>query len=472
MNPKYKIAMWPVDKLRPHESNPRKISKSRIEGLKRSMRADPDFIHARPIIVNVSAARHGTVIDGQELRRQQPARHREQPAALGRDGRPRADAEVGGPHAVGADDRRPECVGFSEIDRHASAVLRHRFPNVKNYGDITKIDWRRVSDFDLLVGGSPCQDLSIAGKRAGLGGARSGLFQEFVRALKVKKPRYFIWENVKGALSSRGGLDFAAVLDSLAKAGYALSWQVLNAKDFGVPQNRERVFVIGARGGPAPEVFFEPEDDQVPDLAHQAKDGSSQAEVSHTIRGGSVKADSVFIKTLTPPGTADAFRVFDPKGINRTLKGESGGTGGKTGLIAVNRNRDRLVEQEADRANAIDANAHKDLDNHGQRTGVLDATGINHPSRGVEPRPDGLAASIKAGQSGSQRPKAPPAGARIRRLTPVECERLMSWPDGWTAVGDYGDGKAAPISDTQRYKMCGNGVVSEVVAAVVREMVL
>ena len=138
-------------------------------------------------------------------------------------------------------------IGFSEIDKYASQVLKYHWPKVKNYGDITKIDWAKVPDFDLLTGGSPCQDLSIAGKRAGLSGQRSGLFYEYIRALTEKKPKYFIWENVKGALSSNEGRDFAEVLNEMAEAGYSLWWQVLNAKDFGVPQNRERIFVIGFR---------------------------------------------------------------------------------------------------------------------------------------------------------------------------------------------------------------------------------
>src|SRR3990167_11190113 len=97
------------------------------------------------------------------------------------------------------------CIGFSEYDKHAAAVLRYRFPNTTNYGDITKIDWSTVPDFDLLVGGSPCQDFSVAGKRAGLVGARSGLVYEYIRALEEKRPAHFIFENVRGLLSSNRG---------------------------------------------------------------------------------------------------------------------------------------------------------------------------------------------------------------------------------------------------------------------------
>src|SRR3990167_8595453 len=105
-----------------------------------------------------------------------------------------------------------ETIGFSEIEKHPSAVLKYKWPHVKNYGDIKKINWSEIPDFDLLTGGSPCQDFSIAGKRVGIDGARSGLVWEYLRCLKEKRPRYFIWENVKGVMSSRSGWDFANIL--------------------------------------------------------------------------------------------------------------------------------------------------------------------------------------------------------------------------------------------------------------------
>ena len=151
-----------------------------------------------------------------------------------------------------------ECIGFSEIDKYASMVLKYRFPKVKNYGDCTTIKWDKVADLDLLVGGSPCQDFSIAGKRRGLSGSRSSLAWEYIRALRSKKPGYFIWENVKGVMSSRGGWDFANILSAFSESGYNLWWQVLNAKDFGVPQNRERIFVVGFRNESPKEIFFKP----------------------------------------------------------------------------------------------------------------------------------------------------------------------------------------------------------------------
>ena len=139
------------------------------------------------------------------------------------------------------------CIGFSEINKYAISVYKKHFPKHKNYGDITKIQWNKVPDFDLLTGGSPCQDFSIAGKREGIKGERSGLIWEFIRALREKKPKYFIWENVRGVLSSNNGKDFECICEEFCKSGYAIDFEILNAKNFGVPQNRQRVFVIGKR---------------------------------------------------------------------------------------------------------------------------------------------------------------------------------------------------------------------------------
>jgi len=239
-------------------------------------------------------------------------------------------------------------VGFSEIDKYASAVLKYRFPNTKNYGDIKEINWSEVPDFDLLIGGSPCQDLSVAGKRAGITGERSGLFTEFIRALQEKKPKHFIWENVKGTLSSNQGWDFAEVQAEMEQAGYSLWWQILNAKDFGVPQNRERIFVIGTRGERGREVLFERGDDET-GLAFY---GGVMAEHHRYWLDDGKDYSRNF-----PQGQ----RIYMDKGIATCIASQAGGLGAKTGLYAV--------------------------------------------------------------------------GTRIRRLTPTECERLMSWSDFHTKWG-------------------------------------
>lgn len=274
----------------------------------------------------------------------------------------------------------PSCVGFSEIDRFANQVLRYRFPDVRNYGDISRIKWDEVPDFDMLVGGSPCQDFSIAGKRAGIVGKRSGLVWEFIRCLEQKKPRYFIWENVKGVMSSRNGIDFGAILSTFSEKGYALWWQVLNAKDFGVPQNRERVFVIGHSGERCPrEVFFKQESGGV--TPKERGTGIQNLQISNTLRTnyGSAFGSELYVQT-------------------------------------------------------IKARDYKDF---------AGSTIINNIS-----------------------------DERIRKLTPIECERLMSWDDDWTRWGKDEKNNTIEISNSQRYKMCGNGVVSKVVEVLVSNTIL
>lgn len=182
-----------------------------------------------------------------------------------------------------------ECAFQVEIDPFCTKVLERHWPNVRRHRDITTVDAhalgvarataapgrRDESDapgadegrrgapdggaIDLLCGGFPCQDLSVAGRRAGLAGVRSGLFFEFVRLARELRPRWLLLENVPGLLSSNGGRDFRTVLSALGDAGYGVGWRVLDSRWFGVPQRRRRVFLVGRLGAPCPyAVLFEP----------------------------------------------------------------------------------------------------------------------------------------------------------------------------------------------------------------------
>lgn len=156
-----------------------------------------------------------------------------------------------------------EPVAFSEIDPFPSAVLSHRFPRVPNLGDITKVDWTPFrGSVDLVVGGSPCQSFSTAGKREGLKG-ESGLMFEFIRCVREVRPRWFLWENVPGALSSERGQAFGQLLHEMADGGgYGCAWRVLDAQFFGVAQRRRRLFLVGRAGNgfrEACQVLFEPD---------------------------------------------------------------------------------------------------------------------------------------------------------------------------------------------------------------------
>jgi len=159
---------------------------------------------------------------------------------------------------LGLDKDRFDLVGYSEIDPHAVSIFNYHFPRIRNYGDITKIKINELPDFELLIGGSPCQSFSIGGKRTGFDG-ESGLFNYYLDVLKTKQPSCFIWENVKGALSSTDGWDFANVQLGVVEAGYSFRWELLNSSAYGVPQQRERIFLVGfLRGCERPEILFDP----------------------------------------------------------------------------------------------------------------------------------------------------------------------------------------------------------------------
>ena len=287
------------------------------------------------------------------------------------------------------DGSAPLCVGYSEIDKYAIKVYERNFPDARNFGDITKINAEELPDFDCLVGGFPCQAFSIAGKRKGFEDTRGTLFFDLARILRAKQPRLFVFENVKGLLSHDGGRTFKTIIQTIDELGYDCQWQVLNSKNHGVPQNRERVYIVGhLRGTPRPEVF--------------------------PIRG----ADSEDIKVVGSipesvwPGRHEQIRrIHSVDGISPTIPTAQGG-----GVLPkiINPKMNNYTPQDV--SVAITASAYK------------------------EP---------------------PVVLPQIRRLTPKECERLQGFPDNCTAQGIDG-----AISDTQRYKMCGNAVTTNVVQAV------
>lgn len=257
--------------------------------------------------------------------------------------------------------QRTTCVGYSEIDKYAIKVYERNFNGHKNYGDATTIKPEELPDFDLLVGGFPCQAFSIAGKRKGFDDTRGTLFFDIARILAEKKPKHLVLENVKGLLSHEQGRTFQTIIGILSDLGYRVEWQVLNSKDFGVPQNRERIIIIGHLRGKCERKIF-------------------------PITG----TDTTNFKQATS--------------------------------IAYDNNRNKAAEKPYSR--------------------TITATFRGHPDSDGRPaiRKDGI----------------------IRRLTPKECERLQGFPDDWTKFGINDE----PISDTQRYKMCGNAVTTNVIQAV------
>lgn len=297
-------------------------------------------------------------------------------------------------------ERTPICIGYSEIDKYAIQIYQKHFPQHKNYGDATKINTRELPDFDFFVGGFPCQAFSIAGLRRGFDDTRGTLFFDIARILHEKQPRLFLLENVKGLLSHDDGGTFKTIIATLTELGYDLQWQVLNSKDFGVPQNRERVFIIGNfRGTAQPKVF--------PIVPSNPKG---------------------LIEITT--GADEASRVYDTAGIARTIK-NGGGMGAKTGLYIP----------------TIRATEYKGGDN---QTIIVEDF---YPDRAriFEGSP-----TLRSGREGLKVMQQ----TKIRRLTPMECERLQGFPDGWTEG----------VSDTQRYKTLGNAVTVNVVREIAKKI--
>ncbi len=198
--------------------------------------------------------------------------------------------------------RHPQAIGYSEINKYAIATYQKHFGGHKNYGNATKIKPEEIPDFDILVGGFPCQAFSIAGSRKGFDDTRGTLFFDIARILKVKQPKMFLLENVKGLLNHDGGNTFTKILQTIDELGYDAEWQVLNSKHFGVPQNRERVFIIGhLRGESFSQIFPITGNDQESNTkigkGVKAYDVLNNREVSEmgTLRAGGSNTPSWFV---------------------------------------------------------------------------------------------------------------------------------------------------------------------------------
>lgn len=423
---------------------------------------------------------------------------------------------------LGLDAAGMTCAFQCEIDKQARAVLRHHWPEVPKHADVRELSGRTLPRIDLLVGGFPCQDVSVAGNRAGLAGKRTGLFYEFTRLVSELAPEWLLLENVPGLLSSGGGRDMGAVLWALGELGYGWAYRSLDAQYDGVPQRRERVFIVGRAGGRSPvEVLFEPE--SVPGNPPPRR--KEKEDVAGTL--GGVSPGGGFA-TDTDRMTFVAMQCHGsnvgPTGALRSGHNEGGGVPfvART-LTAHGRRQDgetesfvtaplttrpyhkgicsRIVAQEkgekrpyADkvsdetrlvahtlRAEGFDAGE----DGTGRGTPLVPVAFNWYASESQSMPTDAVCPPIKTTMQPAvfsdprrhdenhrggmrERPSLNASNndlvlsAGVRRLTPLECERLMGWPDGHTLHGVTDDGKAVTMADGPRYRMCGNGVVAPV----------
>lgn len=354
-----------------------------------------------------------------------------------------------------------KCIGFCEKDKFVRKSYEAMYDTKGEWfhDDITTIDPLRLPKADLWCAGSPCQNVSIAGKRAGLYGERSGLFFTFVELIKSQKeedkPEWVLLENVKGLLSSGGGRDYLDYLSILDESGYDLEWQVFNSKDYGVPQNRERIYTIG----------------------HLRRKGRRQVlPIS--------RESSSHLKQLV--GGMQSYRVYDPSGVAKTLVGEGGGLGAKTGLYLIDQSltEPKLTEEARCITARYTAGATKRT---AMNSGVLEVQpfltqGIkvrNGTKQGYQLAEVGDSVDLSYPSSLTRRARVGRGIAhnlscscqmgavvwngrvvKIRKLTPKECFRLQGFSD------DLFEKAKAVNSDAQLYKQAGNGVTVPVVYAI------
>lgn len=331
------------------------------------------------------------------------------------------------------------CIGQVEIDKNARAVLEEHWPNVPKHDDVTTaIDWADqigiTGSVDLVVGGFPCQDVSVAGRRAGLAGKRSGLFFDALAFATHVKAKTLILENVPGLLSSNQGRDFGVILTELADAGYSnIEWRVLDSQFFGVPQRRRRIFIVASTGSERFRPVFAERSDSAGDFKESNKPSKSIAGAAS--KGARVYGQTGYgdyglgVKTLNAsmhkrpddsvvvfsPRYDEAVRLHDSK-VAPTVATYYGTGGNNMPFIAFPIQDGRNMQKKQ---NGIGIGSELDP------SYTLDRTG---------------AQSVAIGES-------------VRRLTPLECERLQGFPDNWTASQ----------ADTHRYKQMGNAVTVNVI---------
>ena len=395
-----------------------------------------------------------------------------------------------------------EPVAFSEVEPFPSAVLAQHYPDVQNLGDMTQIDGSKYNgSVDLLVGGTPCQSFSVAGLRGGMADPRGNLALAFLGLVDTIRPKYFVWENVPGVLSSSGGRDFGSFVSAVAQLGYRGGWRVLDAQYFGLAQRRKRVFFVGcspaAERGPR-EILFERESlcgDSPPSRgqgegaarsvesgAFFACQGAAAGSIAWTPEG------SPTLKATKPP-TVLKIRAGCEGGGKGPLIGEDQSftlaTGGDQTLFAPQRpshwdgDHPHPTLNQSHNSGGIGASNQEVFS---QRVGGLvptafDArqdpvvTGEQAPTLGTRDTGHGVAVDVyngavdgevaatlgaASGQANTAGPKVLNSYA-VRRLTPIECERLQGFPDDYTRIAWRGK---APedCPDGPRYKALGNSM--------------
>ena len=392
----------------------------------------------------------------------------------------------------------------------SEAVLNAAVGRMRHLGDITKIDGHTAPWVDCIIGGSPCQDLSIAGKRAGLAGARSGLFMDQIRLVKEMRevsgaayPRFMVWENVPGAFSSNKGQDFAAVLEETIRivepeapdievpdkgwptwGGYrdvdgrwSVAWRVLDAQYWGVPQRRRRIALVADfRGCTAAEILFERKSllgdfaESGTERERPAGEAESGAAYAVRIRGGcdgGGKGALVQTEKSGTLGTGNDQTVFCLQG-NGIDRADTAGCNGKGWREDQSYTLTARMGTGGGNAPTCIGNGQGDIASHLTPDVCQTLNCMHDPMAIITPTTlDGkeqtstLCARDYKGVGRCDTFGRVISTPSVRRLTPLECERLQGYPDGWTDIGEWVDTKGKrhkESSDAARYKALGNSI--------------
>lgn len=334
-----------------------------------------------------------------------------------------------------------QAAAFSEIDKFPSSVLAHHYPDVPNVGDMTKYKEWDIGAIDLLVGGTPCQSFSVAGLRKGMEDPRGNLALVYCGILDHFRPRWFVWENVPGVLSSNGGRDFGSFLGALAQLGYGFAYRVLDAQFFGVAQRRRRVFVVGYLGDwrPSAAVLFERQS--------LRRDTEPSRETRQKATGSTplgLGSDGQLARALnackTAAGRMDvSVDTFVASHYRKAGRAQS-----------VNHAETWVEDEISNTLNCFDTGDVRAVDIVTQPVmqpiGIPDVMSTLLSSTAGVSRPGNAATEHE-----TYIPMGAPASMAVRRLTPTECERLQGFPDGYTNIRDN-------CPDGPRYKALGNSM--------------
>ena len=347
-----------------------------------------------------------------------------------------------------------ELVNYCEIDKYASKSysIIHNIDETFNLGDITKIDIEKLADFDLLTHGSPCQDFSIAGKQEGGDkdlNTRSSLMWNTVEIIKHKKPKYIIWENVKNVLSKKHKHNFDKYIDELNELGYTSYHKVLNAKNYGVPQHRERIFVVS---------ILDDAEFRFPDEIKLNKRLKDILEIEVDNKYYLKNTKDFFIKnSFDMESKGNGFR-FSPHVKNNAniaccVTTRAGARMDDNFILDINSNKDKFefsTKNEEILLNRIG--------------GVFDTEKSKHQAGSVWDD-NGLCPTLDTMQGGWRQPCIIPSEFKIRKLTPKECWRLMGFDD--EDIDKCIDSK---LSNTQLYKQAGNSIVVTILERIFKEL--